>query len=285
LVLDMRDPWTQDPYFKMPTAVHRKVNQWLEARVVHHASEIVVISDSMRQAMLARYPDLAERVTVITNGFDSEDFIGAPQARKDGRFEIVYTGSLYGHHAPVFRVFCAGLRNLLERRPELAPRIRLRLVGRIEREIDSVLTQENVRQVTDVTGYVPHADAIGFTKAADLLLLIIKNDLDQKRDVITIPGKFFEYMASRRPILYLGPPCETSGILERTGQGKAVPLDATQIAREIERNIEEPVADHIDHAVIDTYERRDQARRMANIMVRAHEGQSSRGTKTGNAYG
>ena len=285
LVLDMRDPWTQDPYYRMPTALHRKVNEWLESRVIRYASELVVISDSMRQAIIDRYPELADRVTVITNGFDSEDFVGAPQVPKDGRFDIVYTGSLYNHHAPVFRVFCAGLRTLLHRRPELATRVRLRLVGRIEREIDELLTEENVRHLTDITGYVSHAEAIGFTKAADLLLLLIKNDLDEKRDVITIPGKFFEYMASRRPILYLGPQCEASKILQRTGQGNAVALDPEEIAREIERNIDERVTDRIDHTVIDTYERRNQAGKMASIMDRAYEIQPSRQAKTTNALG
>jgi methionine synthase I (cobalamin-dependent) len=76
-------------------------------------------------------------------------------------------------------------------------------------------------------------------------------------------------MASRRPILYLGPECEASGILEQTGQGKAVEIDADRIANEIERNVDGAVAGGMDQSAIDTYERSDQARRMAEALARA----------------
>jgi glycosyltransferase involved in cell wall biosynthesis len=273
-VLDMRDPWTQDPYFKMPTPLHRAANQWLERRVLRRADQIVVISESMRQAIVKRYPDLDGRVSVITNGFDAEDFAAPARLRESGSFDIVYTGSLYAHHVPVFRLFCSALKSLLDRRPDLRSRVRLRLVGRIEHAIAQVLEEEQVVGVTQVTGYLPHTEAIAYTKSADLLLLIIKSDLDPGRDVITIPGKFFEYMASRRPILYLGPQSEASAILERTGQGKAVSLDRDEIARELERNIDEPVAGGIDQTIVDSYERRDQARRMAQVLDRARQGHS-----------
>lgn len=51
-------------------------------------------------------------------------------------------------------------------------------------------------------GYIPHEQAIMQMKAASLLLMAIPDTPDNK-GIVT--GKFFEYLASRRPILAIGP--------------------------------------------------------------------------------
>ena len=51
-------------------------------------------------------------------------------------------------------------------------------------------------------GYVPHGEVIEYQKKANLLLLMINNTPNAK-GIIT--GKVFEYIASKRPILVVGP--------------------------------------------------------------------------------
>ena len=51
-------------------------------------------------------------------------------------------------------------------------------------------------------GYVPHNEVLEYQKKTQLLLLIEENS---KQTEYIIPGKLFEYMASKRPIIAIGP--------------------------------------------------------------------------------
>ncbi|MBE0555730.1 MAG: glycosyltransferase, partial [Proteobacteria bacterium] len=74
LVVDLRDPWTSDPYFQSPSAIHRWLNRAFERRTLMHARKVVVISNEMKRNLLRSYNGFPEsKIEVITNGFDSEE--------------------------------------------------------------------------------------------------------------------------------------------------------------------------------------------------------------------
>jgi len=56
--------------------------------------------------------------------------------------------------------------------------------------------------MVEVLGYVPHEQAVSQMLSASLLLLAIPDAPDNK-GIVT--GKFFEYLAAKRPILAIGP--------------------------------------------------------------------------------
>ena len=60
----------------------------------------------------------------------------------------------------------------------------------------------------ELTGYVPHKQAITQMMGASMLLMAIPDTPDNK-GIVT--GKFFEYLASGRPVLAIGP---TGGDIE-----------------------------------------------------------------------
>jgi len=65
-------------------------------------------------------------------------------------------------------------------------------------------------------GYVAHGDAVRILSAATALLLLIK-DIQRPDLVVTIPGKLFEYLASNRPILMIGPPGDAADMVQSSG--------------------------------------------------------------------
>ena len=66
--------------------------------------------------------------------------------------------------------------------------------------------------------YTPHNEAITFMINSSLLLLIIPEHIDNK-NIIT--GKIFEYIASAKPIICLGPEDgDAATILSQYGFGK-----------------------------------------------------------------
>ena len=66
--------------------------------------------------------------------------------------------------------------------------------------------------------YVNHKDAIKYMMESSVLLLIIP-DHHSNKSIIT--GKLFEYLASGKPILCIGPPDgDAADIIETSGNGK-----------------------------------------------------------------
>ena len=71
---------------------------------------------SLRNAYALRYPEMAHRFVVITNGYDAEE-LPIAVTNNAGTFRVVYSGSLYGDHE--LEIFVEGVRRLLDRRDDV----------------------------------------------------------------------------------------------------------------------------------------------------------------------
>ncbi|HSR67777.1 MAG TPA: glycosyltransferase [Acidobacteriota bacterium] len=218
LVLDLRDPWTLDPYLPSATWLHAAVDRKLESATMKQAARIVVISETMRQRLLAVHPGLEDKVRVITNGYDAQELDRLKAQEPGGKFLMVYSGSLYSHHKPALRAFCKAWSRLARDNEDFRQRAVLRLVGRCDPEIREEIShwQTSADLCAEVLGYLPHSESLSYLKGASALLLLIK-ELDPARHVITIPGKLFEYVAVDSPILMIGPDGDAAEIVRKTG--------------------------------------------------------------------
>jgi glycosyltransferase involved in cell wall biosynthesis len=204
MAMDLRDPWSQDPYFQGPTPFHRWLNRKLESIALNHATKIIVISNEMKRNLLHRYTRfLPDKVTVITNGYDADEFSHIQPYKYPDKFVFAYIGSLYAHHRAAFRSFCVAWTALCDESPEFESNSSFWAIGRCDPEIMQELSTWP-RIKAKMLGYQSHSDSMRFLVSASALLLLIKN-LDPREEVITIPGKLFEYIASERPILMIGP--------------------------------------------------------------------------------
>lgn len=111
LVLDFRDPWTHNLTRRWPTRWHFRLDRLAEQRVLALADAIVMNTLTARSYLLEEYPQLAaQKVHVITNGYDEEDFppgpsppeglrpAGGTSPRPGKRFRIVHAGRFYEHY-------------------------------------------------------------------------------------------------------------------------------------------------------------------------------------------
>jgi glycosyltransferase involved in cell wall biosynthesis len=240
LVIDLRDAWTGDPYDQGPTLLHRKLSKALEGATLRHAAKIIVICDDMKRFLLQRYPEFSpEKIVVITNGFDRQEFDSAEAVETEGRFVVAYSGALYAHHAPSFSVFCRAWSAACRQDPEFAERAELWVVGRVDPEIRGIADDTENLKAT-FFGYQPHTTAIRYLVSAKLLLLLIKNlrpeDLDS---VITIPGKAWEYLASGTPTLMIGPEGDASRIIRDAGGSVYNEECVNEIAAELLRRFKQ----------------------------------------------
>src|SRR5690554_4217322 len=104
LIVDFRDPWMDNPFHQ---SKGRLLDSWaskLERKVVKHASAVSLNTPPLRDAFIARYPDIeAERFFVMPNGFDLEDFPDLKPTANSTNLDtltLCHAGFLYGVRDP-----------------------------------------------------------------------------------------------------------------------------------------------------------------------------------------
>ncbi len=178
------------------------------------APRVVVAWEGIADDFRGKYPgEDAGKFRLVPNGYDPGDLEGIAPRRFD-RFTVVYTGSMYGVRNPdtflqaVGRLLAAGRLD-----PE---RVRIRFVGRFGEEVRAMFRRPEVSAVTEEAGYVPHAESVAEILGAHALLLVV-DDVAGSEGIV--PGKVFEYIGARRPVLALAPEGAVADLVRGTGAG------------------------------------------------------------------
>ena len=209
-VADFRDPWTQIGYHKKLKlrAFAQNKHKKLEAIVLKNADELVVTSPKTKTL----FSELTTQpVTVLTNGFDFEITENSPL---DTKFTLSHVGSLLEGRNP--SVLWKVLSNLIKESEDFAAAFQLNLIGSVSEGVMETLRTYGLEHNICAIGYIPHNSVLEYQKKTQLLLLIEENS---KETEYIIPGKLFEYLGSKRPIIAIGP--ETSDVENILNQTKS----------------------------------------------------------------
>lgn len=213
-IADFRDPWTNISYHsELPMSrTVKERHKYLERQVLQAADEVIATS----KTTAIELSQIRERkVHVITNGYDHLKY-SQVEVPLDKNFTVSHIGSLLKDRNP--KVLWAAFARLGEEVPGFREDFRLLLAGSVSLAVREQLTEYGLDDNTDYLGYVHHSKALRLQKASQCLLLI---EIDRKETRGIIPGKLFEYLASRRPVLAIGPSqWEAGELLETEGHGK-----------------------------------------------------------------
>lgn len=213
-LVDFRDPWTQISYHSelKLTKSSQKKHKVLESEVFQKSD--VVIATSFTDA--ENYKKLgANRVEVITNGFEATDFNLADK-QKDSKFKLTYSGGLEIARNPlsVWEV----LNELIQENSEFKTDFQLEFYGNLSAEVENSLNENGLKEFILNHGYVSHQASVQGVLNSNLLLL---TNFPNEKSKGIIPGKIFEYMATENPILAIGPSGgDVERILNETNSGK-----------------------------------------------------------------
>ena len=214
-VPDFRDPWSRMYYLKhlpMTKGTWAKLRRQ-EQYVLDGCSTVLTCTPFVQEEFKAQ---TATPVACITNGFDEEDFSGRLLPRQDKHFSITHTG-LFAKDGNPFTLWKV-LGKMAKADAAFAKTLRLRLVGKVDKEVLEAISAEGLSGNIELLGECDHAAAVREQRAATLLVLPLRND-PQYRPIL--PGKLFEYLAARRPILGIGQPDgATAQVLASTQAGK-----------------------------------------------------------------
>jgi len=223
LVIDFRDPWTQNVFTKYPTRLHKKIEEKLEKYVLRTADHIIANTESMRLKLIEKYPFIKGKCTSITNGFDLEDFKGLTRSTQREKFTITYTGYLYGLRTGKY--FLIALKELVKEKKEMEGKIQVLFAGPPSKQVADLVNELELQNVVRLLGYVSHQETLKLMVNADALLLIIAPEeaCNEKTGPLMIPGKVFEYLGAKRSILALIPQGVAADLIRSTKAGIIIP--------------------------------------------------------------
>jgi glycosyltransferase involved in cell wall biosynthesis len=196
-IADLRDPWTDIYYYKqfMHTALARKIDIGYERKVVENADLLITVSEDVKRIFAEKsILPIAAKTVVIPNGFDEDDF-RIKVVPKENKKVITYTGTI--SEAYEVDSFLDALQSL---ESELKQQLLIRFVGKVPQSVAQKFTATGLE--IELVGYVDHPKSIEYLFRSDILLLVIPK-VKNNKGILT--GKFFEYLASQKPVLAIGP--------------------------------------------------------------------------------
>jgi glycosyltransferase involved in cell wall biosynthesis len=214
-IADLRDPWTDIFYYNKMLHLHhiKKKDLRYEKTVLQNADIIITVSEFLRKIFLKKTGvEHHEKIHVVTNGFDHDDFTRPKASREDKIFKLTYVGTISDEYD------LSGFIKAIEKvKAEIKEELKIVFTGNICRRWKKPLI-EKFSDIIQFKGHIGHQEAITEMQRADMLLLVVP-DITQNEGIIT--GKIFEYLAASRPVLGIGPKSGDAAIVlnkTRTGQ-------------------------------------------------------------------
>jgi len=270
VILDMRDPWTLNPYKIHPTPLHRLIDRWTEFRVIKNIS----CGSSAYSSLIDYYSKKIRHFDkscwhFAPNGFDEPDFADLqPTQLEQGFFNIGFSGTFYSHiNNP--RPFFRAIAWLKEKKPEIAAKIRFHHIGKSMISIEKTAKKFGIESCVKSWGYQSHKDCLNILSGMDALLFIL--DDNEHRSKYTIGGKVYEYLRLKKPILAMVPAGGEAGtLIELTDSGLVIPGNKTgKLALTIEKWIDGKM--DFTFRSIEQYNRKLLAEKYQEFLVRLIE--------------
>ncbi len=218
-VADFRDPWMNLYLLPPPTRLHAALHRRMEKRVCRRAH--AVVTTLWQESLLReRYPFL-KSVTRIPNGYDGFEVESVKDlAPEPGRFHMLHAGMLTQKRSAL--PFLRGLKMFLDGRPDARRRVLVTFVGPREDRNEKVVQSLGLRDTVEFRDAVSHEETLKLEKRAHILLLI-KHSNPAYAGIV--PGKLYEYVGLRRPVLGLVPDGEAKDRIRELRIGEVVEQD------------------------------------------------------------
>ncbi len=269
-VADFRDPWTNIDFYNELnlTCLADSIHHRLERKVVQNTDCLVTVSQGWMNGFLKLNP---KRNQVITNGYDESD-IQLGHIEPDRLFTISHIGTLNAARNPA--VLWKVLGELCQEISGFRADLQIQLIGKVDFTVLVLIKQAGLENQLSKIDYLPHKEAIEKQQSSQVLLLLI-NQSQNANGILT--GKFYEYMASHRPILAIGPTDgDAAAVLTASKAGTMVGFEDTERTKEAVLEyykLYKTTGLVIDANSVDRYSRKNLASQYAgllNELIKSH---------------
>lgn len=220
-IADFRDPMVQPGY--PADARIRDAFTRIEGRAMARARFVTLTTAGAGTDYQGRYPERAEAVRVIENGYDEASFAelsAAPATPLNpGYRTLLHSGVVYPSERDPRALFAA-LAQLVT--ADGMPPLRVRLRAAVHESLLRRLAREHgVEPLLELLPPLPYREALAEMVRADGLLVLQAANCNQQ-----VPAKLYEYLRAGRPILALTDPAgDTAGVVAAAGLDTIAPLD------------------------------------------------------------
>tara|TARA_B100001758_G_scaffold126664_1_gene108957 strand:- start:4823 stop:6100 length:1278 start_codon:yes stop_codon:yes gene_type:complete len=258
-IADFRDPWSKLDLleeFHLSYFAKRK-HRKLEKKVLENANIVLTVSEKWAEEFKSLG---AKRVKLITNGYDQKDFVF--KQKKNDKFIIGHYGLL--NHLRNPKNLWQALNILCDEYSDFNSKLEIHLAGNIDEEvIAEVESFSNLKGKLKQLGYLSHEQVLNHYNEASILLLLLFNS---NSGVGNYPGKLFEYLAAKKPILAFGPQdSDVERLLLRLSAGTYLSYEVKDIKDKILRLFTNPNIDYKD-SDIENYSRENLTRELAVLL-------------------
>ena len=262
-IADLRDPWT-DIYYSgsmYQTCPANKINRSMEKKVLTDADHIIATCNATRDLFRTKLDRIQPhgKITTVTNGYDPPDFRFGTVSPES--FTITYLGTFAGNYdaevlSEALDYFGAYSSTI----------ITLNFIGKTASKIEKIFRDKKMVNLK-IIPYVEHKKAMEYLARSVALLLVVPEGKNVNEP---IPGKLFEYLASKRKIIALGPKDgDVAEILEKTKGGKVFGKNDSEQLGKYLLSINEDLCNSIYESNpegIEEYTRKNLAGKIADIL-------------------
>jgi len=258
---DYRDSWNTTAIHRPNNPISYILSMILERKVLTTCDHITFVSEPIKKKIEKKFGiDLSTKATLVMNGFSRNvDVPALPPVNSADNIIIGYFGSVSDSNTS-FRNMTNLLRAL--RHPGFNnQKIEIRFFGKIELKRHDLSLFPRVR----VMGSVSHSEALQQMSQCDYLL-IVHSESKGSDEVIT--GKFFEYVAARRPIICLGPAdMEANRIINEHRLGFSVEIRSIDAIVAALNSLKKPDLNVLINTDISPFHRDKQYQRILPMLV------------------
>ena len=228
-IADFRDPMAQEEYPADPLT--RQSYRDIEADAATNTSYCVFTTPGAARIYRQRYPDAAERMVVLENGYDEESFAALPGVATTVAVNhdvatrpmvLLHSGIVYPWERDPTQFFAALGR--LRQDGALTPKdLLVRFRASVHDDFLRNLAQSHGAQdFIELCRAIPYREALAEMLSVDALLVMQASNCNEQ-----IPAKIYEYLRAGKPILGLTDPVgDTAGVLRQAGLQDIARLDS-----------------------------------------------------------
>ncbi len=243
VLLDLRDPWALDGWRSFRTPVQPMADRRIMRRSLR-AADLIIANCPAAATAYRDMADLpAERVVVIPNGFEAEDFPARRRSVREARpadpevlFRVVHVGTLHdpdprtarpcgrrrfacarlARHLRSARTLLLAAAEVRRQHPDRATRLRLEFYGQVHPGHEQLARELGIDDMLAIHPYVDHDRVPGILASADAILVPL-HDIPAGDEALVVPGKLYEAIASGRPVLATVPPGDARRLIRLAG--------------------------------------------------------------------
>lgn len=287
-VVDLRDPFLENPYHIWSSLFHFKLMTYMESKVLKKAKKVIVTCPTYSEYLQSKYRFLKGNVEVIYNGFDGEvedltpmqkrekvkvvyagmlsDWDGKLNKRRDKWYSRPYSKAFFNMESRSLYSLINGIANSKDV-DTLKNRLDIQIYGNGSIPItEKLIKKNNLGGIFSINGNVSYKEVLNAQKEADYLLLILENPLLVERNFF-IAGKIFDFIKLKKQAVVVGRKNDATEILNSLGLLKSrINNSAEEISDDIIQWLDEE-AINIDYSVdVEKYKRKNQADLLYQIL-------------------